>query len=127
MTSAAGKETEEEGKKQRKRREAEEEKETEKEKGSRAAEETREEAGSIRGGRVYGRRRWASRCGRAGAAGAVRTDPWWTRAARRRCRGGLAGGARGRWTRARSGKPPPPPLPPRSRAAAAASFPLLSP
>jgi len=110
------------GGKQRKRREAEEEE------GSRAAEETREEAGSIRGGWVYGRRRRASRCGWAGAAGAVRTDPWWTRAAWRRCRGGLAGGARGRWTRARSGKPPPPPLPPRSRAAAAAaSFPLLSP
>jgi len=107
------------GGKQRKRREAEEEE------GSRAAEETREEAGSIRGGRVYGRRRWASRCGRAGAAGAVRTDPWWTRAARRRCRGGLAGGARGRWTRARSSKPPPPP--PRSRAATTASFPFLSP
>ncbi|XP_066306167.1 F-box protein At2g32560-like isoform X2 [Miscanthus floridulus] len=116
------KETGEEGKKQRKRREAEEEE------GSRAAEETREEAGSIRGGRVYDQRRRASRCGRAGAAGAVRMDPWWTRAARRRCRGGLAGGARGRWTRARSGKPPPLPLPPRSRAAAAAaSFPLLSP
>lgn len=33
------------------------------------------------------------------------------------------GGARGRWTRARGGRPPP--LPPRSRAAAASSYPLL--